>query len=284
MEQTFPALAYFTARSSTLREVHEALRKVLSQKDQRDAIRLWGSPVALSHLNAKFSLDLRNPQDFQMFREIAEGRGYEPGTSELLLSELHEGSTFVDVGANNGYFTILALSRVGSTGHVWAFEPNPDAFGRLSRNVQLNGSLPNVELFPVALSSESGTQSLFIDRFLDSRSSFTPQGRNSIQVRVERADEVLKGHRVDWIKIDAEGAEHLVLEGMTDTLRENPELRLIVEWTWRYSNDLLWTVLRTHFNQITAIRDTAPGGMFPVHDAGQIRYFAGNLVCKNGPD
>jgi len=280
-ERRIPALAYYTARTPTLREAHEALLNLISQKGQRDAIRRWGPSVTLSHLGVEFSLNLTNAQDFQMFREMAEGPGYEPGTSDLMLSELHEGSTFVDVGANNGYYTILALSRVGTSGHVWSFEPNPDAFDRLSRNVSLNGSPRNVELFSVALGSGSGTQQLFISRYLDSRSSFTRQGRNSIQVRVQRADEVLKGHRVDWIKIDAEGAEHLVLEGLTDTLRENPGLRLIVEWTWRYSNEPLWAFLRSHFRRLTAIRDYAPGGMFSVHEANQIRYFAGNLICDN---
>lgn len=284
VEQRIPALAYYTARSPTLREAHEALLNLISQKGQRDAIGRWGPSVTLSHFGVEFSLDLRNSQDFQMFREMAEGPGYEPGTSQLILSELHEGSTFVDVGANNGYYTILALSRVGASGHVWSFEPNPDAFDRLSRNVSLNGSPRNVELYPVALGSGSGTQQLFISRYLDSRSSFTRQGRNSIQVRVQRADEILKGQRVDWIKIDAEGAEHLVLEGLTETLQENPGLRLIVEWTWRYSNEPLWRFLRSHFRHMTAIRDYAPGGLFPVREVGQIRYFAGNLICDNRPE
>ena len=284
LERQVPALAYYTARSPGLREAHEALLNLISQKSQRDAIRRWGPSVTLSNRGVDFALDLRNPQDYQMFREMVEGPGYEPGTSELILSELREGSTFVDVGANNGYYTILAMSRVGSTGHVWSFEPNPDAFQRLTRNVSLNGSPRNVELFPFALGSGSGTLPLFISRYLDSRSSFTRQGRNSIRVRVERADHVLDGQRVDWIKIDAEGAEHPVLEGLSETLRQNPGLRLIVEWTWRYSNEPLWQFLRSHFRHLTAIRDYAPGGTFAVHDVSEIRYFAGNLICDNRPD
>ncbi len=284
LERRIPALAYYTARSPALREAHEALLNLMSQKSQRDAIRRWGPSVTLDHLGVEFALDLRNPQDFQMFREMADGPGYEPGTSELILSELHEGSTFVDVGANIGYYTVLAMSRVGPTGHVWSFEPNPEAFDRLSRNVALNGTSRNVELFPFALGSGTGTLPLFISRYLDSRSSFVPQGRSSISVRVERADQVLNGHPVDCIKIDAEGAEQRVLEGLTDTLQKNPRVRLIVEWTWRYSNAPLWTFLRSHFRHLTAIRDYAPGGTFPVQSASQIRYFAGNLICDNRPD
>jgi FkbM family methyltransferase len=284
LERRAPALAYYTARVSTLREAHEALLNLISQKSQRDAIRRWGPSVRVPRPGVEFSLDLRNAQDFQMFREMAEGPGYEPGTTDLLLTELHEGSNFVDVGANNGYYTTLGMSRVGTSGHVWSFEPNPSAFERLSRNVTLNGAPKNVELFPVALGSKSGTLPLFISRYLDSRSSFTPQGRNSIQVRVARADEILGDQRIDFIKIDAEGAEHLVLEGLTGTLERNPGLRLIVEWTWRYSNAPLWQFLRAHFRRITAIRDYAPGGTFPVPDPSKIRYFAGNLVCDNRPD
>lgn len=281
LERNVPELAYYTARSSTLREAHESLLKLVSQKSQRDAIRRWGTSVTLSHCGLKFALDLRNTHDFQMFRAMSSGGGYEPGTSEIILSELREGSTFVDVGANNGYFTILSMSRVGPTGHVWSFEPHPEAFARLTGNVARNGSPRNVELFQLALGAESGTLPLFMSRYLDSRSSFVPQGRYSVNVRVERADPILNGHRVDFIKLDVEGAEHIVLEGLTETVRQNPGLRLIVEWTWRYSNKPLWTFLTTHFRHIEAIREHAPGGTFPVHREAEIRYFAGNLICDN---
>ena len=58
---------------------------------------------------------------------------YEPATVRYLASHLAAGDVFVDVGANSGYFTMIAAGLVGSSGRVVAFEPNPEVRGRLSR-------------------------------------------------------------------------------------------------------------------------------------------------------
>src|SRR5262245_44073637 len=67
------------------------------------------------------------------------GVPWEQQTAACLVSRLGEGAVFVDVGANHGYFTVLAAARVGSTGRVVAFEPNPVVFDQLRTHVRLNG-------------------------------------------------------------------------------------------------------------------------------------------------
>ncbi len=284
LERMMPALAYYSARFPPAREAHEAILALFSQRAQREAIRRWGERVSLKHEGIDFAFDLRNSQDLRMFCDLVEGGGYEPGTSHLLRRELHDGVGFVDVGANIGYFTLLAMSLVGPAGHVWAFEPNPDAFVRLRENVALNGGRSNVELFPFALGAVAGRRPLFLSRYLNSRSSFTQQGKSSIEVRVERADSVLGDCHIDCVKVDAEGAELLVLEGFGNMLEQRPDLRLFVEWTWRYSSSRLWGFLNSHFRRIAAIRESSPEQSIRVRDESEIRHFAGNLVCDNRTD
>ncbi len=64
---------------------------------------------------------------------------YEPRTAECLRQRLKRGGVFVDIGANHGYFSMLAAALVGPGGHVAAFEPNPDVFAQLEAHIRLNG-------------------------------------------------------------------------------------------------------------------------------------------------
>jgi len=76
---------------------------------------------------------------------------YEPGATAAVLGFLHPGGVFVDIGANTGYFTILAALRVGPRGHVVAFEPNPVVARRLKDQVQENAVGDRVTVGGVAI-------------------------------------------------------------------------------------------------------------------------------------
>ena len=138
--------------------------------------------------------------------------------SELafLPSVLSPGDVFIDAGACYGIFALVAAKLVGEMGRVLAFEPAADASAVLHRNIALNG-FANVLQRRVALSDRSGTTPLFID---------ADQSRNSLggnasadacqSVETSTLDEELARARlnhVEVVKIDAEGAEELVLRG-----------------------------------------------------------------------
>ena len=76
---------------------------------------------------------------------------YEPGATGLVLNTLGEGDVFVDIGANSGYFTVLAALRVGAAGRVFAFEPNPAVRQQLERHVELNAIADRVTVSDLAL-------------------------------------------------------------------------------------------------------------------------------------
>jgi FkbM family methyltransferase len=151
---------------------------------------------------------------------------YELDTARTIKRLLRPGDTFIDGGANIGYFTLLASRAVGPTGHVHAFEPQPDNRRRLAEHVAMNGAV-NVTIHPVALSDRPGAVELhtFENPAANHGQStfFAGDGAATRKVSVEtvRLDDVLPDARPRLIKLDIEGAEPLAIAGMTETLRRH---------------------------------------------------------------
>ena len=141
---------------------------------------------------------------------------YEP---ELRVLErfLADGMVFVDGGANCGAYTVVAGRRVGRRGRVFSFEPGSESFSVLRRNIELN-RLENVKAFRLALSDSRGNVRLYHHRGPNSY-SLAPSGGPSRPYEVVAAttlDAVLADEgvdRLDFLKLDVEGAEELVLNG-----------------------------------------------------------------------
>lgn len=161
---------------------------------------------------------------------------FEPNEFVFLGQILKPGMTMLDVGANEGLFTLFSANRVGVTGRVVAFEPSSRERLKLQHNVALN-QLGNVTVLPVAVGSSEGTAALQI-------ASGVHSGHNTLgalvyddalavgveHVPVERLDSVagrLDIGRVDVIKIDVEGAEMHVLDGARRTLATHRPVLLI---------------------------------------------------------
>ncbi len=163
-------------------------------------------------------------------------RVWEPEISQFLYNSLHEDSSFVDVGANFGYFTILAASKIGnsSSGHVISIEPNPKALSLLRKNISINWSMAPISLYAAAASDQSGRVKLFVPNDRASCASFQEDELlDNIQIEVDtvRIDDLITGGRpLDFLKIDAEGAEYQVLIGAKETIARSPGLVLVMEW------------------------------------------------------
>jgi FkbM family methyltransferase len=157
---------------------------------------------------------------------------YEPATARVFKALLQPGNTFIDVGANAGYFSLLASKCVGPSGRVWAFEPVPVTREELLANLKLNDA-GNVKVFAQALSNAAGTASLSVGP-VDHRGTSSlralDDGSATLIVETARLDDLLSpGQKVDCVKIDVEGAEHLALQGMVGCLkRDRPDLVLEV--------------------------------------------------------
>jgi FkbM family methyltransferase len=138
---------------------------------------------------------------------------YEPSTAHVISTLLSPGDTFIDVGANSGFFTLLASRRVGSTGRVLSFEPLPSMRARITENLSLNG-MENVTLHAVALSNTVGEVTFYEGpQGHKGISSMRPIGEASSILQVSTmplddwADKVLS---VKLIKIDVEAQNSLL--------------------------------------------------------------------------
>ncbi len=169
---------------------------------------------------------------------IARQRTWESECTQWILANIRRGDTFVDIGAHVGYFALIAAKTVGEEGHVFAFEPDPTNYSTLARNVILNG-FRNVTLEQMAVTNRNDRIRLYLSETNsgDHRILFCEEPRQSIQVDCVTIDDYFRDRgptpRIDFVKIDTQGAEVFVLQGMRKTLRLNPDARLIVEF-WPY--------------------------------------------------
>jgi FkbM family methyltransferase len=153
-------------------------------------------------------------------RELISGRAHNPLVQEVVLQGLARGGTFLDVGANIGYFSLLAARLKGV--QVFAFEPSPRELARLYRNIILNGR-SNIAVLPYGLADVDGAASLNLALESDygMNSVIDLSGFTKCAGRVEcpfvrlgsiLSQSVLRDVRV--CKIDVEGHEMSVLRGM----------------------------------------------------------------------
>jgi FkbM family methyltransferase len=174
-----------------------------------------------------------NPQDRVITRALVDYGTWEPMESSVLHRQLHEGDTFIDVGANIGYYTVMAAKLVGPRGRVIAFEPDPENFALLKRNIEANG-FTNVILEQKALFNKPGTLKLYLEETNKGGHKVFQFGqpRPTVEVEAVRLDDYLKNDQrtVDLIKIDTEGAEGAILEGMRETLGRHQNVKLVVEF------------------------------------------------------
>lgn len=185
---------------------------------------------------------------------------WDRGVSEEILSSLRPGDFFIDVGANTGYFSLLASLCIGIQGKVFAFEPSPRAVSMFEMNMRANASLASrVVLSSVALGSREDVIQLTLgpDGNLGKSSLHTVAAgtsSNSVAVSVSPGDRILDfdiAPRVRLVKIDVEGGEFDVLLGMADFLKCLPiGASVIVEVTpsWLQHQSRTTTDLLRHMS------------------------------------
>jgi len=150
----------------------------------------------------------------------------ERGLTTLFKNVVRSGMTVIDVGANVGTYTLIAASQVGPGGTVWTFEPAPRTFEICKLNVDLNGLQEHARLIRAAVSDRAGSAKLRHNTLFSAHDD-----PNAIEVETVTLDEsIAPGGRVDVVKIDAEGAEPLILRGMRRVIEDNPSIRIFMEF------------------------------------------------------
>ena len=171
-------------------------------------------------------------EDVGLVMGMAESAGLlEPGTRKVVTELLTLGGVMIDVGAHVGCLTLAAARKVGDSGHVIAFEPTPRTVGLLRANIRLNGLSDRTTIHACAAGARYEFAMLNLSPH-HSHNSLLPlaEATDVVEVEVQPIDAVVAaGRRVDLVKIDAEGAELSVWQGMQRVINDNPQLAVIVE-------------------------------------------------------
>lgn len=202
----------------------------LATRISRSQARGLGTTVVATGQGFSMDLDLSTYPDVMMAYGL-----YERDTHRVLSLLLKPGMTFLDGGANIGYFSHIAAKCVGQFGHVVSFEPDPNNRERLRRNIERNGLMTTIEVRSEALGSERSELTLYrlsggssVNHGMTS--AVLPQGPDveSFDVNVVSAAEVVD--RVpNLIKLDLEGWEVEAIRGMAPWFASTEPPDLIVE-------------------------------------------------------
>jgi FkbM family methyltransferase len=209
--------------------------------------------MAQPALDFRFYLRPEPAQVADHARWILAYRVWEPAITFLVRHRLRPGATVVDVGANLGYYVLLASRAVGPRGRVLGFEPEPSNLEFLKRSLTLNG-VANAEVSGAALGDRDGTAVLHLSpRAPGLHSIVQPVGTESVEVPLRRLDSIPLERRIDLLLIDAEGAESLVVDGGRGRIEaDRPEM--VMEFTpaaWKGREaTLTWLAERYRFYRI----------------------------------
>lgn len=205
--------------------------------DSARSIKQWGrwwqylrmkEPVVMSWVDGFI---LRIYPGNEVFRSLFVRGIYDPNIVVVINSLLSKGSVFIDVGANMGYFSLLASSVVGKFGHIIAIEPSSRDYARLVDNVKINNLTNIISTYHIAISDVSGSAKLAVaceerSALNTLGSEFSFKGVDKVEtenVKVVSIDELVSDinlTRVDVLKLDIEGSELKALQGARNVIEK----------------------------------------------------------------
>jgi FkbM family methyltransferase len=209
------------------------IRRLLDSWD--GAIAYPAAPITLRLRDGVSQIQIRDYREY-IQRNIYFLGYYEIRETRLLRRLLRPGDTFVDVGANIGWYTLLAANQIGPTGKVIAFEPSRAVYGHLTHNVRLSG-YSHVIAERLALADRPGRVQLRVaagrgpgtGSILEAEAA---SGDVTEEVETIRFDDYCRATHLEsarLVKIDVEGAELMVLRGMREALERRSIQYFIIE-------------------------------------------------------
>ena len=223
--------------------------------------------------------------------QTAKAKPFETG---IVMQWVKRGYVAVDAGAHIGYYTLILSRLVEDKGRVFAFEPSAENHKLLQRNVDLN-KCSNVSIEQVVVLDKTDKTSLYLNKKnkADNRISKIEESL-SVTVDCVKLDDYFEHHdsKIDFIKLDIQGAELKALQGMARILEKKEDMKLLIEF-WPYGlkqcdsdpGELLGLLFDCGFQVFAAKRHKwkleridnphAFLGSFPQHSGSFI-----NLLCK----
>ncbi|MDD5697534.1 MAG: FkbM family methyltransferase [Victivallaceae bacterium] len=176
-----------------------------------------------------------NLADKGINRDLFLSRCREPECTRLYREELAEGMKVADIGANIGYYVLMETRVVGSSGKIYAVEPSPDNFRQLRANVELNRPATPIEFHNLAIANKKAKMRFQLSGTSNNHRLAPLDGTedvgtvDNIEVDTISLDELLGDNEVDYIRMDPEGGEWFIFQGMSNILRRPGPLKMFLE-------------------------------------------------------
>jgi FkbM family methyltransferase len=228
-------------------------------------------------------------ENWGFVRMFTYASGFERGTMSVLASLCQPGMTVVDIGAHVGLHSLVLARRAGPQGRLYCFEPGERCCKILRNNLFIN-DCNNAIVRQTAISDSFGTTRFFVhDRELTWSSLYPlPNSEACTEVCVEtaRLDDVIPlDTKVDLVKIDAEGAELTILNGMQRVIAQNPAIQIVMEFgpsniarTGKRAEELVGRIHELGFS--IRLIDESNGQVSPVTDADLLAVYSVNLLLS----
>lgn len=227
-------MAKLRSIESRLEKIEARQKQIVEQQKRLGDIPLsvyLGDGVVLTRLHSGHRIYLSANDATIAASLITHGR-WEHWIETEIRSRVKPGMKVLDVGANHGYYTLIMGSMVGPEGHVFAFEANRDLSRLLSKSLCANGLQQSVTLCEQAAFSHATELYLHFDAEYSGAGSVSEAGTStSVAVPAVPVDDVIPDDvELSFVKIDAEGSEYHVLQGMRKVLARSTQLTMIIEF------------------------------------------------------
>lgn len=223
------------------------------------------------------------------------GKNREKSLMDFFTTFIKEGDTVFELGAHIGYISLYYSKLVGANGKVYVFEPGANNLDYTRTNIE-NSKIKNIELVEKAVSDANGTATFYLENITGQSNSlvkdyrvtkkieaktFVGLEKNAVQVETIRLDDFVKQrniNRIDFIKIDIEGAEYMAIQGMPYILDQlKPAMMIEVSENHEALFTLLkqkgYVVIDEEHNRVTE-QKAFYGNLFFVHESNK------DLVAK----
>lgn len=218
------------------------------------------------------------------------GKNREKVQMDIFNMIIKEGDTVFELGAHIGYISLYFSKLVGKNGKLYVFEPGANNLPYVRENIS-NSTFKNTTLVEKAVSDSNGTATFYLENITGQSNSlvkdyrvtkkiqtksFVDLKKNEVQVETIRLDDFVQANhisRIDFIKIDIEGAEYMAIKGMTTILSQmKPTMMIEVTENHQALFDLLREngyVFVDEFSKKVEEREAFYGNLFCVHASRQ---------------
>ncbi len=187
-----------------------------------------------------FDFEIHTREDRYVSADLAATHIWEPFETEIVRRLCRPGDFVMDIGGNIGWYSVLMAQLIGPTGRLMTFEPDPDNFEMLKRNIARCTAGPRPELFREAVGDEPGAVRLFLSdtNLGDHRTFDDGTGRASIETPQRSLESILAGESrlPDLVKSDTQGAEGRIVKGARRLFASGWRPILLIEF-WPYGLD-----------------------------------------------